>query len=154
MKATPSPPSTGIGPDVGLFLMRAMLGVVFLFHGAQKLFGWFGGYGLEATAGFMESLGLPLPFASAFLAAATELVGGLALITGVGQRLLSIPLTFTMLVAAFTAHTGFSAQAGGMEYPLTLALFSAGLGLVGPGRLALRPRFAAASALPAEAATH
>ena len=130
--------STTLPHDLGLLVIRVMIGVVFVFHGAQKVFGLFGGYGLEGTAGFMESLGLPLPYASAVLAGGTELVGGLALITGFGQRLISIPLTFTMLVAAFTAHSGFNGQTGGMEYPLTLALVTAGLGLTGAGSLALR----------------
>lgn len=122
--------------DLGLFLMRAMLGVVFVFHGGQKLFGLFGGYGLEATAGWMESIGIPLPMVSAALASSTEFFGGLALLTGLGLRLASVPLTITMIVAALT-HTGFSAQTGGMEYPLTLAIVTAGLGLTGGGRLAL-----------------
>ena len=133
--------------DLGLLAMRLMTGTVFVFHGAQKVFGIFGGHGLEGTAGFMESLGLPFPFASAVLAGGAELVGGLALVTGVGQRLLSIPLAFTMFVAAFTAHDGFAAASGGMEYPLLLAVLAAGLGLTGPGRFAL-PFPASADAQP------
>ena len=114
--------------------MRLMLGVVFMFHGAQKLFGAFDGPGLEGAAGFFETLGIPLPFASAVLAALTEFGGGLLLITGVAARLMAVPLTFTMLVASFTAHGGaFAAQAGGMEYPLTLAVMSAVVALTGPG---------------------
>ena len=54
-------------PDLGLFLVRSMLGVVFVYHGAQKLFGLFGGYGLEGTAGWMESVGIPFPLVSAAL---------------------------------------------------------------------------------------
>lgn len=126
-----------LSTDLGLLLMRLMVGLVFVFHGAQKLFGIWGGYGIEGTAGFMESLGLPFPTLSAILAGSAELAGGLALLTGFGQRLLAIPLTFTMLVAAFSAHTGFAAGSGGMEYPLTLALVVAGLGLTGPGRFAV-----------------
>lgn len=123
--------------DLGLLLMRAMVGFVFVFHGSQKLFGLFGGYGLEATAGWMESIGIPLPMVSATLAGSAELLGGLALISGFGQRLLAVPLTFTMLVAAWT-QTGFSGP-GGMELPLTLAFLVAGLGLTGPGRFAFTP---------------
>lgn len=129
--------STTRSLDLGLFLIRAMIGVVFVYHGAQKLFGWFGGYGLEGTAGFMETLGLPLPMASALMAGATEFFGGLALLTGVFHRLLAAPLTITMLVAAFTAHSGFGAANGGMEYPLTLAIVSAGLFFTGPGSFRL-----------------
>ncbi len=122
--------------DYALLAMRLMLGVVFAFHGAQKLFGIFGGYGISGTAGWMESVGIPFPTLSTWLAGGTEFIGGLALIAGLGQRLLSVPLTITMLVAAWT-HTGFNASSGGMEYPLTLAVFAAGLGVFGPGRLSL-----------------
>ena len=125
--------------DAGLLVMRLMVGWVFLYHGGQKMFGWFGGSGIEGFAGFLESLSIPLPLLNAYAAAGTELLGGLALITGLGVRLVSFPLAATMLVAAFTVHGGkFGAQQGGMEYPLTLALISAGLGLVGPGAFALR----------------
>ena len=124
--------------DLALLAMRVMIGVVFVFHGLQKLFGLFGGGGLEGTATYMESIGIPMPMPSAVLAATTETVGGLAFVLGFGQRLLAIPLTFTMLVAAFVAHgDAFAATAGGMEYPLTLAVMTAGLGLLGPGRIAL-----------------
>ena len=122
-----------------------MAGIVFLFHGSQKLFGLFEGPGLEGMAGWLESLGVPFPMLSAALAGGAEFFGGLALITGLGSRLLSIPLTFTMLVACWT-HTGFSAAQGGMEYPLLLAVLAAGLGLTGPGKYALR--LPASKALP------
>jgi len=133
--------------DFALLAMRVMVGIVFVYHGSQKLFGLFGGYGITGTAGWMASIGIPLPEVSATLAGAAEFFGGLALLSGFGQRLLSIPLTFTMLVAAFTAHSGFNAASGGMEYPLTLAVVVAGLGLLGPGRLAFRRGKGAAPAL-------
>ena len=121
--------------DLGLFLMRAMVAVVFVFHGGQKLFGLFGGYGLEATAGWMESVGIPLPLVSATLAGSAEFFGGLLLLIGFGARTAALFLTFTMLVATSTL-SGFSAP-GGMEFPLTLAFVSLGLALTGPGRFAL-----------------
>jgi len=62
--------------DAGLVLMRGMLGAVFVFHGSQKLFGWFGGYGLQATGQWMESIGIPFGFVSAALAGSTEFFGG------------------------------------------------------------------------------
>ena len=131
--------------DLGILVLRLSLATVFLFHGAQKLFGIFGGYGIEGTAGFMESLGMPFPTLSAIAAGGTEFVGGLALVTGLFVRPISIPLAFTMFVAAFAAHGGaFSAQAGGMEYPLTLALGTVAVGLIGPGRFVLRAPKAAA----------
>jgi putative oxidoreductase len=124
--------------DLGLLSIRLLTGLVFVVHGSQKLFGLFGGYGLAGTAGWMESIGLPFPMLSATLAGSTELIGGLALLTGFGQRLLAWPLAFTMLVASLTAHSGFDAAAGGMEYPLLLVFVTAGLGLTGPGSFALR----------------
>jgi putative oxidoreductase len=133
--------------DLGLLLVRLMLAAVFVFHGSQKLFGLFGGYGIEGTAGFMEGLGLPLPTVSAVLAGATELLGGVALAVGLGVRPAGVLLAFTMLVASFAAHGGgFAAQAGGMEYPLTLAVVSLALALTGGGRFALRPALGGASA--------
>lgn len=131
-------------PDLGLFALRAMLGVVFLFHGSQKLFGWFGGHGLSATAEWMAGTGIPLPLLSATLAALAEIGGGLALLTGLLFRPLMVPLAFTMLVAAFVGHhgRGFDAAQGGMEYPLTLAVAAFALFWTGPGRytLATTPR--------------
>ena len=125
-------------PDAALLLIRLMVGVVFVFHGSQKAFGVFGGPGIEGFAGWLGSMGFPLPTLNAYLAAGTELLGGIALLTGVGLRLISLPLVFTMLVAAISVHWGsFSAQANGMEYPLTLAAVVAGLGLAGPGRYSL-----------------
>lgn len=141
-------PRTHTPSDLGLLLLRSMVGVVFVFHGSQKLFGWFGGYGLEATGQFMESLGLPAGTLMALAAGSTELLGGLALISGVGARLAALPLAFTMLVASFTAHSGFSAADGGMEYSLTLAVTSIALGLLGPGRFVLRPAPALGRAVP------
>lgn len=120
--------------NIALLSLRTILAVVFIFHGSQKLFGWFGGYGLTATGQYMESIGIPFGTASAFLAASTEFFGGILLLAGVLVPLVSIPMVFTMLVAAFVAHgSGFSAQTGGMEYPLTLAVVLASLGLLGGG---------------------
>lgn len=124
--------------DLGLLSMRLMLGVVFVFHGAQKLFGVFGGHGIEGTAQFFESIGIPLPTVSVIAAGGAEFFGGLLLAAGVAPRLAALALAGTMFVAAFTAHSGFAAQAGGMEYPLTLGVVSLGLFLTGPGRLTLR----------------
>lgn len=127
--------SNPVSHDVGRLLIRLMVGVVFAFHGSQKLFGWFGGGGIAGTAGAFESLGLPLPAASAVLAGSAEFFGGLAVLSGFGLRVAVVPMVFTMLTAAVTAHWGtFAAQAGGMEYPLTLAFVLAGLGFLGPGR--------------------
>ena len=121
--------------DLGLLLMRLMLAVVFLFHGSMKLFGWFGGDGLTGMAEFNAQLGLPFPMAGAVLAGIAEFVGGLALAVGVAVRWVVLPLIFMMLVASFTAHRGaFWVADNGMEFTLTLAVFLAALGIMGPGR--------------------
>lgn len=124
--------------DVALLLIRSVLAVVFIFHGSQKLFGWFGGPGLSGTAGFMESLGIPLPMLSATLAGSAEFFGGIALLLGVGARLAAVPMAFTMLVAIVTVHrSAFATAAGGMEFPLTLGVVLVALALTGPGRLTI-----------------
>lgn len=127
--------------DLGILAIRLILAVVFLYHGSQKLFGMFGGYGISGTAGFFEkNLGLPLPYVSAILAGLAEFVGGWSLLSGFLLRWAMIPLSFSMLVGAFSAHTGFNSMTGGMEYPLTLAVTTAALVLIGPGRFAIAPK--------------
>jgi putative oxidoreductase len=118
-------------------LIRTILAVVFVYHGGQKLFGAFGGPGIAGFAGYLETLGVPLPTLNATLAGSAEFFGGLALLSGVASRLASVPLVITMLVASFTAHSGFDLRSGGMEYPLTLGVVALGLGLIGPGNLTL-----------------
>ena len=119
--------------DLGLLLIRLMLAVVFIYHGQSKLFG-----GLEGFAGYLGTLGVPMPQVSAFLAALAEFGGGLILAAGVAFRYTLPPVVFTMLVAAFKAHGGkFSGQDGGMEYPLTLAVITAALIFTGAGGIGL-----------------
>ncbi len=135
--------------DLGLLLVRLALAMVFLFHGSQKLFGAFGGYGLQGTSQWMASIGIPLPLFSTTLAALSEFVGGLALLTGVMLRPAMVPLFFTMVTAAFVGHAGkgYDVQQGGMEYPLTLLLVIAGLFCTGAGRYAFAFRRSAQEAL-------
>lgn len=124
--------------DAGLLLIRAMVAVVFVYHGSQKLFGAFGGPGLGGFAGMLGGMGLPFPYAQAVLAASAEFFGGLAIGVGLATRLAALPLVVTMLVASFMVHgKAFSAQNGGMEYPLTLAVVVLGLALTGAGALSL-----------------
>lgn len=128
---------TSYAPDLGLFLLRAVLALVFVFHGAQKLFGWFGGHGIEGTAQWMASVGIPFPTLSVILSGSAEFFGGLALLAGgLIARLVTAPMAFTMLVAVVSAHGGsFDSRTGGMEFPLTLGVALVALGLLGPGRL-------------------
>ena len=116
--------------------LRIPVGVIFAAHGAQKLFGWFGGYGLDGTGQFFASVGLHPGYGLALLAGAAEFFGGLALVVGLLVRPAAASLAFAMLVAIFAVHwsKGFFAAAGGYEY--ALALFAAALALVfsGAGR--------------------
>ena len=128
--------------DLGCLIIRLMIGAVFVFHGSQKLFGWFEGPGLMNFAKGLESMEIPYPAYAAVLAAGAEMLGGIALITGLGMRFMVVPMIFTMGVACYThAHT-FSMLKGGMEYPLTLGVVMIGLLLMGPGRFRI-PDFTA-----------
>ncbi|MCG8352715.1 MAG: DoxX family protein [Chloroflexales bacterium] len=129
--------------EIGLLVLRVVIGVVFAAHGAQKL-----GMGAEGVVGMLGGLGIPLAGLSAWLLILTELLGGLALIFGVATRWAAIPLAFAMLVAILAVHlpNGFFAQDGGFEFPLTLLGSSIAIGLLGPGAYSLdkilAPRFA------------
>ncbi|MEM7313664.1 MAG: DoxX family protein [Planctomycetota bacterium] len=121
--------------DSGLFLIRVILGVVFVYHGSQKLFGMFDGASLGGFARYLETLKVPYPAVAAVLAGSAEFLGGLALITGYGMRTMTVPLITTMGVACFLVHRdAFSIQHNGLEYPLTLGVVLVGLFLTGPGR--------------------
>jgi putative oxidoreductase len=125
--------------DQGLLLARLVLGLLMAAHGAQKLFGWFGGHGLAGVSGFIESLGFRPGRPFAIAAAGGELVSGLLLAAGflgpVGPALmLSI-----MIVAAVTVHLkgGVFATSNGIEVPLLYATGAVALALTGPGTLSL-----------------
>jgi putative oxidoreductase len=115
--------------------IRFGVGVVMFAHGAQKLFGWFGGYGLQGTGQFFaENLGLKPGVLMAALAGGTEFIGGLLLIVGLLTRVAGISLAGTMAVAILTAHSSaFFMSNDGMEYALTLLLASLTLAIGGGG---------------------
>ena len=123
----------------GALALRIPVGIIFAAHGAQKLFGWFGGYGLEGTGQFFASVGLQPGYLMALLAGLVEFFGGLALVVGLLVRPAAAALAFAMLIAVFGVHwsKGFFAAAGGYEY--ALALFAASLSLLfsGPGRFSV-----------------
>lgn len=124
--------------DIGLLLLRAAAAVPLLFHGTQKLLGWFGGGGPSEFAAYLDTLGVPAPDLAAWLAATTEVGGALVLLAGWPARaaLALAPLVFTMVVAAATsARNGFDVQHGGAEYPLVLGVLLVALVLMGPGSL-------------------
>ena len=119
--------------------LRVGGGIIFAAHGAQKLFGWFGGYGLEGTGQFFDSAGLAPGYLMALLAGAAEFFGGLALILGLLVRPAAASLAFAMLVAIFSVHfsKGFFMDKGGYEYALALFAVSASLVFSGGGRASL-----------------
>tara|TARA_R110002072_G_scaffold119380_2_gene252176 strand:+ start:4320 stop:4811 length:492 start_codon:yes stop_codon:yes gene_type:complete len=115
--------------------LRAAAGVVFTAHGAQKLFGWFGGYGLEGTAGWMASIGLEPGMLMAALAGSAEFFGGLALIAGFLVRPAAVVLALTMVVAIVTVHlaNGLFMANNGYEFGLVLLAVSVSLVIRGAG---------------------
>lgn len=120
----------------GALALRVPVGIIFAAHGAQKLFGWFGGYGLEGTGQFFGSVGLNPGYLMALLAGAAEFFGGLALVFGLLVRPAAAALAFAMLIAIFAVHwsKGFFAGAGGYEYALALFAASVSLLVSGAGR--------------------
>ena len=122
-------------PGIDTLPIRLGIGVIFIAHGAQKLFGWFGGYGLEGTGGWMESIGLSPGVVMAGLAGGIELIGGLLLIIGLLVRPAAFALAITMLVAIFTVHlnNGLFMNNNGYEFGLALLLINLALIFRGAG---------------------
>lgn len=129
-------------PGWGPLVLRIPVGIIFAAHGAQKLFGWFGGYGLEGTGGFMASLGLNPGMLMAALAGGAEFFGGLALILGLLVRPAAVVLAFTMVVAIFSVHfqNGLFLSNNGYEFGLAMLAASLSLAFSGAGRASLDAR--------------
>ncbi len=115
--------------------LRLASGIIFAAHGAQKLYGWFGGYGLEGTGGWMSSIGLEPGVLMAALAGGAEFFGGLALILGLLVRPAAVMLAVTMAVAIVTVHlsNGLFMSNNGYEFGLALLAVSVGLAIRGAG---------------------
>ncbi len=127
--------------DAAAVVLRIFLAVVFFPHGAQKVLGWFGGQGLDATiAAFTTKMGIPLPFA--ILAIAAEFLGPIGLVVGLLTRVAAFGIGFTMLVAALMVHlkfgffmNWFGKQAGeGIEYHILIIGMALALMIKGGGR--------------------
>lgn len=120
-------------------VLRLALAAVFMAHGAQKLFGLFGGGGLTGTAKFMASLGLEPSFLMALLAGLGEFGGGLLLLLGLATRVGAFLTAFVSLVAMLSVHIskGFFMSTGGYEYILILLVASAVVMIEGSGPMAL-----------------
>lgn len=114
---------------VAALVLRVPVGTILAAHGAQKLFGWFGGYGLEGTGQWMASIGLEPGYLMALLAGSAEFFGGLALLAGVLARPAAALSAFTMLVAIFSVHIGHGLFLSNNGYEYALALFAATLAI-------------------------
>jgi putative oxidoreductase len=123
--------------DVGLFLIRAIVGVVGMYHGSGKLFGAFGGHGIGEFAKNLQGMHVPLPYVSAVLSGLAEFGGGLALLVGFAVPIAGLIFAFNMGVAVGLVHWPVFSGAHGMEYPLTLGVVALGLAFTGAGRLSI-----------------
>lgn len=129
--------------DFALTLLRLVLGTTFLLHGGQLMLGWLGGPGFSAAMKFLESAGIPAPFAA--LAIFAQFFGGLGLLLGLLTRIAAFGIAVTMLVAVLKVHlaVGFfmnwsGAQKGeGYEYHLLAIAMAVALMLRGAGALSV-----------------
>jgi putative oxidoreductase len=122
----------------GLLLLRLVVGGTMFAHGAQKLFGWFGGGGIRGTAGFLGNLGFRAPLVMAVLAALGE-TSGLLFAAGFLTPLAALGITVVMFNAIATVHwqKGFFNSSGGFEFNLTLLAVALAVAATGPGRFAV-----------------
>jgi putative oxidoreductase len=124
--------------DVGLLVLRLGIGGTLAAHGTQKLFGWFGGAGLDKTAAGFERIGFRPARANAIAAGLGEAGGGALLAAGIGTPGAGAAIAGTMIVASsMHAPSGFFANKGGFEFPAVLGSSAAALALTGPGALSL-----------------
>ncbi|OMF37331.1 oxidoreductase [Paenibacillus sp. FSL H8-0548] len=125
--------------SLGLLIVRLVVGLLFVGHGAQKLFGWFGGYGPKGTGGWLESIGIKPGVAMAVVAGLMELVGGLLFAAGLITPLAAVLIVLTMLVAIVKVHgpNGLWSTANGYEYNLVLIAIAIGIALIGAGDYSL-----------------
>lgn len=125
--------------SLSILPLRLVAGLLFTAHGAQKLFAWFDGYGLEGTGQWMESIGLAPGYLMALMAGSAEFFGGLFLIIGFLTRPTSFALAVTMIIAIFSVHidNGLFMTANGYEFALTLLAISVSLMFSGAGKLSI-----------------
>jgi len=123
----------------GLSVIRILVGIIFMAHGAQKLFGLFGGYGLEGTGQWMESIGLAPGYLMALLSGSVEFFGGLALVVGLLARPAALALSVTLVVAILSVHigNGLFMSNNGYEFALALLAGTVAVMIEGAGRFSL-----------------
>jgi putative oxidoreductase len=125
--------------DLGRLFLRGVVGPLFVGHGTQKLFGWFGGHGLDGTGGFFENLGLRPGKRHATAAGAAETTGGVLLTLGAATPVAATMISAIMLTAIRKVHfaKGPWATQGGYEYNLALIALATALVETGPGRFSV-----------------
>jgi putative oxidoreductase len=136
--------------SIGLLLVRVVIGVIMAAHGAQKLLGWFGGYGLRGTGQFFEQLGFQPGPAFAAAASISEIVSGLLVALGFLGPIGPALMISVMIVAAMTVHWehGLFASNNGIELPLLYGITAFGLALTGFGQYSLDNWLGIAGHLP------
>jgi putative oxidoreductase len=129
--------------ELALLVLRVVIGLLFIGHGTQKLFGWWGGYGIAGTAGFMESLNLRPGRLHAITAGVAETAGGLLIALGLVTPVGSALITAVMVTAIITVHfkNGLWNPDGGYEFLLTVVAAAFALSGVGPGEWSLDNAF-------------
>ncbi|MDR5684364.1 MAG: DoxX family protein [Armatimonadota bacterium] len=127
--------------DLGLLILRGVVGLLFIGHGAQKLFGWFGGHGVAGTGQWLESMGMRPGRLWAILAGSAEFLGGLLLLVGLANPIGSVLIAAVMAAAIVPVHArnGLWVQRNGYEYPLVNVAAATAVALAGPGAYALDP---------------
>jgi putative oxidoreductase len=125
--------------EAGLLLMRVVLGGIMAAHGAQKLFGWFGGPGLAGTGGWLESMGFKPARLHASTVGLAEFGGGALLALGLLTPLGAAAVAGVMFVAIATVHwsNGFFNARGGYEFNLLIAATAIALAITGPGEFSI-----------------
>jgi putative oxidoreductase len=125
--------------NLSLLVLHVVIGLLFFAHGAQKLFGWFGGYGIGGTAGFFDQVGLRPGRVHAWGAAVAETLGGILLALGLFTPIGSALVIAVMVAAVITVHweKGLFNTEGGYEFNLTLTSVAFALAGVGPGQWSL-----------------
>src|SRR5882724_1866869 len=121
--------------SIGILILRLAAGLTLAAHGTQKLFGWFGGYGLTGTGGFLEQLGFVPGRRNALVAGLAETGAGLLLALGLATPVAAAVALSVMVVAGVSAHApkGFFAHNGGYEYTLLLGVAALSVAFTGPG---------------------
>ncbi|WP_251551419.1 DoxX family protein [Neobacillus muris] len=125
--------------NTGILIIRLVIGLLFIGHGAQKLFGWFGGNGLKATGGWFDAIGMKPGIPMALIAGLVELFGGIFFTLGLFTPIAGIMIAGTMVISIVKVHgrNGLWAVSNGYEYNLTMLAVAIGIAFIGPGQYAL-----------------